>query len=100
MIHNPGTIPDARLTDTNTDITVVFEESFDLYKQQSKAVAKLSDDRSKKAIIIHSVPSSTRLRKFVDQLAPQAENLYLTDLTENYYQSFGNEWQKFVDAMT
>ncbi len=99
MVHNPGTIPDDRLTDANTDITVVFEQSFDLYRQQSKALSSLSGSRSEKAIIIHSVPSGTHLRKFVDQLVPHAQNLFLTDNNADYYQSFGKDWLAFVESM-
>ena len=59
----------------------------------------LDGHRSSKAFVIHSVPSSVGLRKFVDQLSTQAGNLFLTDLTTKYYNSFGHYWSAFVDSM-
>jgi Spherulation-specific family 4 len=100
VIHNPGTVPDPGLADANTDITVVFEQSFDLYRQQAAELTTLKVDRSTQAYIIHSVPASQNLRKFVNKLAPHAQNLFLTDLSSDYYQSFGNKWSDFVRSMT
>lgn len=99
VIHNPGTIPDEGLNVPNTDVTVVFEDTFESYQQRRGTLEGLAGDRSSKSFIIHSVPSGTKLRKLVNQLAKHAEYLFLTDLTSDYYQSFGDDWQGFVDSM-
>lgn len=99
VIRNPGTIPDDRLSDRNTDITVLFEQSFDLYQQRKSRLSALPGERSSKAYIIHSVPSNVHLRRFVDELAPHAEHLFLTDLVSHYYESFGGDWKGFVRGM-
>lgn len=100
VIRNPGTIPDDRLSDPNVDITVVFEQSFDLYQERQSRLSALPEERTSKAYIIHSVPSDVGLRRLVDELAPHAEHLFLTDLVSHFYESFGGGWRGFVRSMT
>jgi hypothetical protein len=70
VIHNPGTIPDAGFTDTNTDITVVFEGSYQEYQEQEAALTSLPPGR-----------------------------LQYSYLSQDYYESFGPDWQGFIEAM-
>jgi hypothetical protein len=102
IIHNPGTIPDARFADNSTDITVVFEDSYHSYKAQQAGLASLPLDRSRYSYVIHSVPKSmskANLGNFVDKLSLDAEFLFLTGLDQNYYESFGPWWQNFISVM-
>lgn len=101
MIHNPGAIPDARYNDSNTDITVVFEDSYQAYQTKEASLQALPKDREGYAYMLHSVPtqSESSLKKFVDQLSLRAEFLFLTTLTQNYYESFDPRWANFTDVV-
>lgn len=102
IIHNPGTIPDARYADQNTDVTVVFEQSYTLYQTKQADLESLTADRIHYSYVVHSLPTSMNeadLRKFSDTLSHHAGYLFLTDLDTDYYESFGPNWSKFVDGM-
>lgn len=108
IIHNPGLIPDARLTDPDVDITVVFEGSYQDYQEDSSSralraqLASLPYDRSGVSCIMFSVRtgmSQGDRRSLADELSQHAEFLYLTDLSQNYYESFGPHWQDFIAAI-
>ncbi|KAL2812288.1 Spherulation-specific family 4 [Aspergillus granulosus] len=103
VIHNPGTIPDARLAVPNTDITVVFEQSYDHYETSQKAaLAEEKDaDRDTWAYIFHSVPqmSNSSLESFVDELSRKAAWLYLTTRTDSYYEHFDSSLEEFCDVV-
>ncbi|KAF8859950.1 hypothetical protein BDZ45DRAFT_672879 [Acephala macrosclerotiorum] len=102
VIHNPGTIPDTGLNVSGTDITVVFEGSYQSYQEQATALVSLPLNRSDYSYIIHSLPtglSEVNLRKFAYRLSERSEFLFLTDLSENYYESFGPDWRDFIGVM-
>ncbi|KAI9366961.1 hypothetical protein BJX61DRAFT_548011 [Aspergillus egyptiacus] len=102
VILNPGTIPDARLAVPNTDITVVFEQSYDHYETSQKAgLQALDADRDATAYIFHSVPSmsSSRLARFVEAISTQAAYLYLTTRTDRYYEIFDTRLAEFCDSV-
>lgn len=99
VIHNPGAIPDPQFNDSSTDVTVVFEGSFPDLQSRQAQLASLSEGRSQYSYVVHSVPASTDLGKFVDSLSQHAEFLFLTNLTQNYYESFGSQWDDFIDVM-
>ncbi|KAL4914634.1 Spherulation-specific family 4 [Aspergillus aurantiobrunneus] len=102
VIHNPGTIPDARLQVADTDITVVFEQSYDHYKSSQEAeLTALDADRDTWAYIFHSVPdlSSGSLQSFVDEISHQAAYLYLTTRTDSYYEYFDSRLEEFCDVV-
>lgn len=77
----------------------MFENSFQDYDSQQSKLQSLPQARSRYSYVIHSVPSNTNLGKFVKELSHQAEYLYLTDLTQDYYESFGTKFQNFIDAV-
>jgi hypothetical protein len=101
VIHNPGAIPDARYNDTSTDITVVFEDSYQAYQTKKASLAALPKDRAGYSYMLHSVPtvSEASLRKIVDQLSQRAEFLFLTSLSQDYYESFDPQWANFADVV-
>ncbi|KAL2832338.1 Spherulation-specific family 4 [Aspergillus pseudoustus] len=102
IIHNPGTIPDSRLEVPNTDITVVFEQSYDHYETSQKAL--LDDekdvDRDSWAYIFHSVPtmSNSTIENFVDEISRKAAWLYLTTRTDSYYEYLDSSLERFCDV--
>jgi len=101
VIHNPGTIPDAGYNDTNTDITVVFEESYPAYQAKHASLESLPANRSAYSFMINSVPimDVDNLRQFVDKLSQLAEFLFITSNTEDFYESFGRQWDNFTSVI-
>jgi hypothetical protein len=101
-VMNPGSIPDSRILGT-TDRTVVFEEQYQTYinRQAAKALAALPD-RDVLCALMHSIPTdmpNTQLRALVNELRELSGSLFLTDLSENYYQRFSPRFQEYIDAM-
>lgn len=101
IIHNPGTIPDDRLDLNTTDITVVFEQSYDTYKSQQSALSDLSGQRSSYSYMVHSVPSGTNLGNLVDDMSQHAQYLFVTNRDSNIgpYEGFGSDWRSFTDMV-
>lgn len=99
VVHNPGTIPDTRFVDPNTDVTVVFEGSYSEYLAQMAELASLAGDRSQYSYLLHSVPINKDLRKYVGSMSQHAQFLFLTSLTEDYYESFGLHWDEVMDVI-
>jgi hypothetical protein len=92
---------DPRFTELNTDITVVFEGSEPAFQSQQAALSALQD-RSRYSYVIYSVPSTLNkavLKTTVNQLSQHAEFLFLTDLTQNYYERFGTLWRTLIDVI-
>jgi len=102
IIHNPGVIPDSRLNDPVTDITIVFEETYENYGKQKAALKALPLERFHYGYLVHSVPTtlnSTDLGVFVDELSKDAGSIFLTNRDTDYYQAFGSSWKTFIDVM-
>ena len=99
IIHNPGTIPDSRYNDTNTDITVVFEDSYAAYATARGRLTALSGHRSQYSYMINSVPSTTNLKNYVEGISEHAEFLFVTDNTKDFYESFGTGWAAFTHVI-
>lgn len=102
MIHNPGTIPDSRYENNATDVTVVFESSYQDFHSEKHSLNAMASNRTAYAYMLHSVPdslSNSTLRSFVNQMSRKAEYLFLTTLTEDYYESFDPEGETICDVM-
>lgn len=82
-----------------TDITVVFEQSFDEYRSLENDLNSLSGDRSKYSFMVHSVPAKKNLQTLVDNLSRHAEYLFVTTSSSNYYEKFGAKWREFTQAV-
>src|ERR1700759_3361955 len=92
VIHNPGIIPDTRLNDSTTDITVVFEGEYSSFQLQRATLAALPLDRSRYSYIVHSVPSTVSITDLSTVIAPASQHadfLYFTYVDQNPYESFG-----------
>ncbi|RMD42867.1 hypothetical protein DV735_g2291, partial [Chaetothyriales sp. CBS 134920] len=99
IVHNPGTAPDPRFDDLDTDIIVAFEQSSDYFHSSKSNITALSLDRSHYAFVIHSAPSKdSKLRNLVATMSQRAQYLFATELTSNYYESFSNDWTTFIAA--
>ncbi|RHZ70747.1 hypothetical protein CDV55_108238 [Aspergillus turcosus] len=91
VIHNPGAIPDSRYSNIDgTDVTVVFEQSYQEYQTKHASLMALPANRTAYSYMIHSVPSMNNgtLRNLVDDLSDRAEYLFLTTLSQSFYESF------------
>ncbi|QDS69384.1 hypothetical protein FKW77_004551 [Venturia effusa] len=100
IIHNPGTIPDSRFNDSNTDITVVFESTFEDYDRQQDALVALPDGREHYAYMVHSSSlAKSSLQNFVKETSQHADWLFITNLSKDYYERFGSDWEQFVAAI-
>jgi hypothetical protein len=99
-IHNPGTSSDARLANPGPDVSVVVETSYQqfLTKNDQDWLKTSVYDRAHTAYMVHSVPVD-KIRAVTLALRQRAEYLFITDLTENFYESFGKSWDNFVAAM-
>lgn len=99
-MHNPGTIPDPYLAREKCDITAIFEASYSSY-QSEWTQAQLDAhhyDRASSSIIVHSTPIE-EIGNLVNELRLRAEYLFVTDLQDQYYESFGAGWKTFIDAV-
>lgn len=99
-VHNPGTIPDPYLNDASTDITVSFESDLQDYNDIPAKLASLPLERSRYSFMVNSAPSSHgSLRKLVESMSMHSEHLFATDLSEDYYETFGSNWNDFVSVV-
>ena len=100
VMHNPGTVPDERMAELKPDVTAVFEQAYAVYRDESVQEGLTSGgyERTAASIIVHSTPIE-EIKGLVDELKVKAEYLFVTDLQEDYYQSFGASWDVFVDAV-
>lgn len=88
-----------------SDITVVFEETFDKWIDKATFVPLQSHNikRSKLAIIVHSLPDVAKktLDWVVEQVEDAADWVFLTSVktTDQYYHSFSPLFADFVSAV-
>jgi hypothetical protein len=104
IIHNPGTIPDARyLSSCNT--SVVFEGTYSTYqiygfhKTISAFSASAKCGRGAIACIVHDIPSTLTSKDeatLIGDLRSVAGSFFITGLATNYYASFWDGWAGFV----
>ena len=100
MVHNPGCATAAGLNDGSADVTVAFEQSFDHYsKLSAHELDRLNErDRSNTCYIVHSVPCE-EIPSLVRDISEQADYVFVTDLTEQHYNSFGPAWTAFIEGL-
>lgn len=107
IIHNPGAIPDARYMGL-CDVSVVFEgtySTFQIYgfsKRISSFHAAAQTARGAAAVIIHSLPpnlSDDDQFELVRKAKELAGSIFVTGLSVDYYASFWDGWEGFIDDM-
>ncbi|KAI4921401.1 hypothetical protein J4E85_008746 [Alternaria conjuncta] len=112
IAHNPGLIPTSILTSPTvlqesylnlTDLTVVFEETFDKWLDRDIMVPLQAHKirRSKLAVILHSLPNLTGevLEFMVQQVENTADWVFLTDSADDYYHTFSAMFGDLVKAV-
>lgn len=107
IIHNPGTIPDARYMPF-CSLSVVFEGTYSTYqiyglpKTISAFQRSANCSREATACIIHSLPwtlSPSDQKALIMDLRAMAGGIFVTGLAVDYYASFWEHWAAFVDEM-
>jgi len=98
-MHNPGTPPDARLAQT-ADAVVTCEESFARYrsKEVQEHYANFNYSHAMSAYQISGVPTA-EVAWLTGALRRECAYLFVTDLVENFYESFGSGHEKFIAAL-
>lgn len=97
-------MPDTRYLAT-ADSTVVFEAAYSTFQERQGAKLFTSIDnsnRSQLCAIVHSVPEAIEgksLRGLVKEVRRVADEVYITHLSTDYYASFGQKMNEFVDLM-
>jgi hypothetical protein len=109
IVHNPGTFVDPRLMATpaaNPSVTVVSECAYPTFceadNQIVERLAAAKADRLRMAVVLHSLPASwdaETTTEFVQELIGLAGSIFVTNLSEAYYRSWGSSWWAFVKAM-
>lgn len=106
IIHNPGTIPDARYL-SSADLTVVFEgtystyQSYSFHKSMTAFQSEAKEGRNALAAIVHSLPedlSEGKEKKLVGDLRRSVGSLFVTGLGVgvDYYAGFWEGWLGWV----
>ncbi|RFU27107.1 hypothetical protein B7463_g9239, partial [Scytalidium lignicola] len=105
IIHNPGTIPDARYL-PSSNLTIVFEgtyatyQSHGMHKVISAFRASSKTPREAFACIVHDMPmSSDDEKSLVKDLKTVAGSIFVTGLDVDYYSEFWDGWMGFVAQM-
>lgn len=83
------------------DVTVVFEESSTLWHEvdtQTRLADLLRYRRQNCSYMIHSVPQHL-IRPLTREMRARGAYLFITELQDRYYESFGKTWTDFVSAM-
>lgn len=89
------------------DVTVVFEGEFDSYQRYKigQAIRTLEGsvvNRTELACIMHSIPIARGgwgIKAIANELRNVAGNVFVTELSADYYSSFGTYWKPFMDEM-
>lgn len=86
-----------------TDVTVVFEQSYDLYESKAKVLTETFNvsDRGANAYMLHSVPTmaNSSLKSLVDDLSQRASYLYLTTRNTDIYEAFDTQLEQFCSVV-
>ncbi|KAF2728860.1 hypothetical protein EJ04DRAFT_448517 [Polyplosphaeria fusca] len=114
VVHNPGLVDPVILNSKTylqnsymnlSDITVIFEETFEKFIQKDTMVALQTHKvrKSKLAVILHSIPQvANRVLNFVvEQMEDAADWVFLTDINvkDEYYHSFSTLFDGLVRAV-
>lgn len=97
-IINPGTRPN--FVTPNVDVSMSFEGSWDNYQDPESRdwLAGNPYDREHTAYIIFGAPAD-EVGCITAEAKTNASYVYVTDVLDDPYKSFGESWEAFVDAM-
>lgn len=79
---------------------MVYEGPYSGYLAQQAATNALPGEKSSYSYVLHSVLISDDLHESVRLMREHAQFLFLTTLTENFYESFGSDWERILSIMS
>ncbi|KAL3476617.1 Spherulation-specific family 4 [Aspergillus californicus] len=99
VAHNPGTAPDATLA-ASADLSFVCEEPYERFRSDEvqKWLALHPVDRTSAGYMVSNVPLD-ELHAVVRDLRHRSAYLFVTEIAEDFYESFGSSWHGFMQAM-
>ncbi|KAF2451677.1 hypothetical protein P171DRAFT_376037 [Karstenula rhodostoma CBS 690.94] len=104
VVHNPGKVPAANMTNYHADVTVVFEGAYKdmLTRDETKAqLRELGGSRHDYAEVIHSVPrtmSRGGIRRIINGARRNIGWLFVTDrMGDNKYEWYSDRWEEFLN---
>lgn len=101
VVHNPGTPPDAELASPAiVEIVITCEEPYEKYAgdEVQKRLQDYYCHRSRSGYQISGVPVG-EIASVTHELRHRAAYVFATSLVEDFYESFGECWKGFVQAM-
>lgn len=98
-MHNPGTAVHAGLAEPGPDLTTIIEEAWPSYqtKEYQDWLATSPYDRTRTCAMMNAVPKDD-VPEVTRMMRDRADFLFVTDLEENFYESFGASWDSFVET--
>jgi hypothetical protein len=99
VIHNPGTPPDTELGSPGPDVIVTCEEPYERYRGEEvqKRLEDYHYDQPRSGYMVSGVPS-TEIFALLQKLRYRGAYLFVTDLVNDFYESFGDSWGEFIAA--
>jgi hypothetical protein len=88
------------LADPGPDVIVTCEEPYHRYrgKEVQRRLKDYHYDRAKSGYMISAVPED-EIGDVVQELCDRGAYLFVTELVDDFYESFGKSWTNFVGAM-
>lgn len=109
VVQNPGVLPPAVYFQDaqNCDVTIILEDVYANYVAQSTSYNALATKYSTSiyafSFVFSALPtgmSVSTLQTALKPMASQAAYLFVTDLVDDIYSSFGPNWSNFVKALS
>lgn len=101
VVHNPGTPPDAELASPRfVDLVITCEEPYAQYSGEvtTKRLADYFFHRSRSGYQISGVPTE-RIAEVTRELRRKGAYVFATSLVDDFYESFPEDWEEFIQAM-
>ncbi|KAG4438151.1 hypothetical protein IFR05_006362 [Cadophora sp. M221] len=102
VIYNPGTPPDTGLIPplpAGPDVVITCEEPYDRYggDKVQQRLKEYPCDWARAGHMISALPNR-EIATIARQLCQRGAYLFVTDMVENFYESFARSWTEFVAA--
>ncbi|KAI1860481.1 hypothetical protein JX265_009880 [Neoarthrinium moseri] len=101
VVHNPGTPPEGDLTAFgNPDLVCICEEPYHKLRSENlqKRLEDFRIDRSRSIYQISGVPAG-EVQDVAQEMCRRGQYVFVTDLVDDFYESFGPSWNEFVGAV-
>jgi len=102
VLHSPGVVPSANLTNSLVDVTIVYEGTYGNLEDKvdmRKRLTKMSGDRANYGMVVHSLPKETGrggLRRLINSVKQNVQYMLITTLDEEYEKGLGPRWSELL----